>query len=63
MDSKCNAEFLKMKALWDAFVVDHTEFAEKQNKQAAKRARLGINDLKKLIRDYRKFSVEECKKK
>lgn len=61
MGSKSTELFDQMKKIWDAFVVDHTEFAEKQNKQAGKRARMGINDLKKLVRDYRKTSVEECK--
>ena len=54
--------FEQMKALWTDFEENHVKFAEKGNKTAATRARKTIGELKKLVTDYRKESVNECKK-
>jgi hypothetical protein len=51
--------FAKTKELWSYFEAEH----EKTTKVSQKNARSLINDLKKLIGDYRKASVEEGKSK
>tara|TARA_B100000497_G_scaffold91936_1_gene102673 strand:+ start:189 stop:371 length:183 start_codon:yes stop_codon:yes gene_type:complete len=48
--------------LWEAFQENHRKHNEKGNKAAAQRARKSLGDIKKLVTDYRKASVEECKK-
>ena len=48
--------------LWEVFQENHRKFNEKGNKAAAQRARKSLGDIKKLVTDYRKASVEECKK-
>ena len=60
MDS--NASFDKMNELWKSFEENHLIFNEKGNKSAAARARKSINELKKLITDYKKQSVVESKR-
>ena len=49
-------------ALWETFQENHRKHGEKGNKAAAQRARKSLGDIKKLVTDYRKASVEECKK-
>lgn len=49
--------FLEMKELWDMFVEEH----EKPTKVSNSRARKAIGDLKKLVTEYRKTSIEEEK--
>jgi len=49
--------FEDMKALWDTFEQEH--FAT--TKAGKGRARKAINELKKLVTDYKKASVEENK--
>ena len=58
-----NEIYKKLKELWEKFEVNHTNFSEKGNKAAAGRARKTIGEIKKLITEYRKESVNECKKK
>ena len=45
-----------------AYKVIKENESEKQNKAAAGRARKAINELKKIVTDYKKASVEEGKK-
>jgi hypothetical protein len=51
-----------LKNLWTEFEDNHAKFAEKGNKSAATRARKSIGDLKKLVTEYRKESVNESKR-
>lgn len=54
--------FEQMQTLWNDFADNHGKFVDKGNKTAATRARKTIGELKKLVTDYRKESVNECKK-
>ena len=54
-------QFGKMRELWESFDENHTKFEDKGTKAAASRARKSIGELKKLITEYRKSSVEESK--
>ena len=47
--------------LFEDFQENHRKFADKGNKAAATRARKSIGEIKKLVTDYRKASVEENK--
>jgi hypothetical protein len=51
--------FDQMKTLWTEFEDNHLKFTEKGNKAAATRARKSIGDIKKLVTEYRKESVNE----
>ena len=51
-----------MKGHWADFEENHNIYSEKQNKAAAGRARKAINELKKIVTNYKKASVEEGKK-
>jgi len=59
MDSK--EIFDSIKELWEEFDSNHGVFVEKGNKAAAGRARKAIGEIKKLVTEYRKASVAECK--
>jgi hypothetical protein len=48
--------------LWENFQENHRKHNEKGNKAAAQRARKSLGEIKKLVTDYRKASVDECKK-
>ena len=48
--------------LLETFQENHRKFNEKGNKAAAQRARKSLGEIKKFVTDYRKASVEECKK-
>ena len=48
--------------LWESFQENHRKFNEKGNKAAAQRARKSLGEIKKLVTDYRKASVDESKK-
>ena len=50
--------FEQMKTLFDQFELEHNA----SSKAAKTRARKSIGELKKLITDHRKFSVDESKK-
>ena len=60
--SLSNALYETLDGLWEAYQENHRKFVEKGNKAAAQRARKNLGDIKKLVTDYRKASVEECKK-
>ena len=47
--------------LWEDFQENHRTFTEKGNKAAGGRARKSIGEIKKLVTDYRKSSIEESK--
>ena len=59
MDS--NEIYDSLKELWEDFDSNHNVFIEKGNKAAAGRARKNIGEIKKLVTEYRKSSVAECK--
>ena len=59
MDS--NEIYDSLKELWEDFESNHNVFIEKGNKAAAGRARKAIGEIKKLVTEYRKSSVAECK--
>jgi hypothetical protein len=50
-----------MQELWADFEANHSKFVEKGNKSAGTRARKSIGEIKKLVTDYRKSSVNESK--
>jgi hypothetical protein len=50
-----------MSELWVNFVVEH-EKAINGNKSAGGRARKAIGEIKKMVTEYRKSSIEESKK-
>ena len=54
--------YTTLDALWETFQENHRKYNEKSNKAAAQRARKSLGDIKKLVTEYRKASVEECKK-
>ena len=47
--------------LWNDFQENHRTFTEKGNKAAGGRARKAVGEVKKLVTDYRKASVNESK--
>ena len=51
----------EIKKLWEDFDSNHNIFEEKGNKAAAGRARKAVGEIKKLVTEYRKASVTECK--
>ena len=51
----------QISTLYEDFKVNHDLHSEKGTKAAAQRARKAIGDVKKLITEYRKASVAECK--
>ena len=53
--------FNQLSDLWDEFESNHKVNAEKGNKAAGGRARKAIGEIKKLVTEYRKASVEESK--
>tara|TARA_B110000495_G_C22689135_1_gene406310 strand:+ start:10 stop:189 length:180 start_codon:yes stop_codon:yes gene_type:complete len=56
-----NQVFAQIKEQWEIFEVNHRKFSEKGVKASAGRARKAIGEIKKLVTEYRKFSVTECK--
>ena len=48
--------------LWEDFQENHRKHNETSNKAAAQRARKSLGEIKKLVTEYRKASVEESKK-
>jgi len=49
--------FEQMKTLWDSFEEEHNG----TTKTSQQRARKAVGEIKKLVTDYRKASVEESK--
>ena len=56
-----NEIFEEMEKYWDEFNENHSKFVNKGNRAAATRARKAIGEIKKLVTEYRKSSVAECK--
>ena len=54
--------YSSLDGLWEVFQENHRKHNEKGNKAAAQRARKNLGEIKKLVTDYRKASVDECKK-
>lgn len=52
----------KIKEMSEALLVDAAAQAEKGNKAAGTRARKASLDLEKLLKEFRKLSLEESKK-
>tara|TARA_Y100001963_G_scaffold146296_1_gene221045 strand:- start:764 stop:946 length:183 start_codon:yes stop_codon:yes gene_type:complete len=59
--AKSNELFGTLKTLWDDYEGNHNTFEEKGNKAAGARARKALGEIKKLVTEYRKASVEESK--
>ena len=57
-----NELIAKIKELNEALLVDATAQVEKGNKAAGTRARKAALELGKLLKEFRKVSVEEAKK-
>jgi len=53
--------FDELQVHWSDFETNHSQAIEKGNKQAAKRARAAIGEIKKKITDYKKASVIDFK--
>jgi len=51
----------RLQELWDEFNSNHNEHASKGNKAAGRRARKALGNVKKLVTEYRKHSVESDK--
>ena len=56
-----NELYETMNNLWEDFQENHRTFTEKGNKAAGGRARKAVGEVKKLVTDYRKASVNESK--
>lgn len=51
----------EIKELWEEFDDNHNSFLEKGNKAAGARARKALGQIKKIVTEYRKASVDESK--
>jgi len=56
-----NEIYEQIQVLWEDFRANHADFHHKGNKTAGTRARKSLGELKKLVTEYRKASVEESK--
>tara|TARA_R100001463_G_scaffold811_1_gene3679 strand:- start:246 stop:425 length:180 start_codon:yes stop_codon:yes gene_type:complete len=56
-----NELYNNLKELWEEFDSNHNAYVDKGTKASAGRARKAIGEIKKLVTDYRKVSVAECK--
>ena len=56
-----NELYETMNNLWEEFQTNHRTFTDKGNKAAGGRARKAVGEVKKLVTDYRKASVNESK--
>jgi hypothetical protein len=56
-----NELFTNMKAIWNEFEEHHDKFITKGHKTSGTRARKTINELKKLVTEYRKTSILESR--
>ena len=56
-----NELYEKIEACFEDFQENHKKFVNKGTKAAGGRARKAIGEIKKLVTDYRKASVEENK--
>ena len=57
-----NELIAKIKEMSDALLVDAAAQAEKGNKAAGTRARMASLELEKVLKEFRKVSLEESKK-
>ena len=62
MKSIMNELIAKVKELSEALLVDATAQVEKGNKAAGTRARKASLELEKVLKEFRKVSLEEAKK-
>tara|TARA_B100000287_G_C20293053_1_gene646714 strand:+ start:183 stop:368 length:186 start_codon:yes stop_codon:yes gene_type:complete len=53
--------YSNIKSLFEEFDENHLKFEEKGNKAAGARARKAIGEIKKVVTDYRKASVDASK--
>ena len=58
---ECQGLYEQLEELWKEFESNHNVFADKGTKAAAGRARKAIGEIKKLVTEYRKATVAECK--
>jgi hypothetical protein len=58
---KCNEVYEQIKELWADVEDNHLNYSEKGNKSAGARARKSLGEIKKLVTEYRKLSVEDAK--
>ena len=61
MENSSQGLYEQMSELWVTFVIEH-EKAVGGNKSAGGRARKAIGEIKKLVTEYRKLSIDESKK-
>ena len=59
--AKTDRVYGELNELWEQFQENHRAFDEKGNKAAAGRARKAIGEMKKLVTEYRKASVNETR--
>ncbi len=59
--SNTNELYETLNNLWEDFQENHIAFSEKGTKAAGGRARKAIGEIKKIVTDYRKASVNESK--
>ena len=63
MSQSSNDLYLQLQSLFEDFRANHADFYRKGNKTAGGRARKALGEIKKLVTEYRKLSVEESSKK
>ena len=56
-----NELYEQIEAAFNDFQENHKKCSEKGNKAAGARARKALGEIKKMVTDYRKASVEESK--
>ena len=56
-----NELYNEINDLFETFQENHKKCSEKGNKAAGARARKALGEIKKMVTDYRKASVEESK--
>jgi len=59
--SNSNELYEKIEAAFENFQENHKKFDSKGNKAAGARARKSLGEIKKMVTEYRKSSVEESK--
>jgi len=59
MATKVDEVYDEITKLYGEFMFNHDKFRERNVKAAALRARKNLGDIKKLVTEYRKASVEE----
>jgi len=58
---KCNEVYEQIKELWIEVEENHNKYVNKSNKSAGARARKSLGQIKKLVTEYRKLSVDDSK--